>query len=195
MLTLHRAAGFTSPAGQLSSNVRPHKHTSSSPEAPLNSPAAMSRKLIVITGSYGVGKSTLARALQERFLPAQWLHFSVDSILYCLPRSVIERVDQHNDHRLVDSKAIVAAAYAATCTFLELGHRVIFDAVILNKKGAESMMSELGRFDPLLVELTVSVQPSHLDSRRSFDEGVHLFRRWTPCRRGQGRQGAGTQMS
>ena len=41
----------------------------------------------------------------------------------------------------------------------------------------------------------VSVQPSHLDSRRSVDEGVHLFRRWTPCRRGQGRQGAGTRMS
>ena len=41
----------------------------------------------------------------------------------------------------------------------------------------------------------VSVQPSHLDSRRSFDEGVHLFRRWTPCRRDQGRQGGGTQMS
>ena len=118
----------------------------------------MSRKLIVTTGSYGVGKSTLARALQERFLPAQWLHFSVDSILYCLPRSVIERVDQHNDHGLVDSKVIVAAAYAATCTFLELGHRVIFDAVILNKKGAEGMMSELGRFDPPLVELTCSLE-------------------------------------
>ena len=41
----------------------------------------------------------------------------------------------------------------------------------------------------------VSVQPSHLDSRRSFGEGVHLFRRWTPWRRGQRRQGAGTQMS
>ena len=41
----------------------------------------------------------------------------------------------------------------------------------------------------------VSVQPSHLDSPRSFDEGVHLFRRWTSCRRGRGRQGAGTQMS
>ena len=43
--------------------------------------------------------------------------------------------------------------------------------------------------------LKVSVQPSRLDSRRSFKEGVHLFRRWTPWRRGQGRQGGGTQMS
>ena len=116
----------------------------------------MSRNLIVISGSSGVGKSTLARALQERFLPAQWLHFSVDSIFYCLPRSIVERVDQHNEHGLVDSKAIVAAAYAATCTLLDLGHRVIFDAVILSENGAERMTSEFGRFDPLLVELTCS---------------------------------------
>lgn len=68
----------------------------------------------------------------------------------------MERVDHQNDHGLVDSKAIVAAAYAATCTLLELGHRVIFDAVILNEKGTEGMMSALGRFDPLLVELTCS---------------------------------------
>ena len=41
----------------------------------------------------------------------------------------------------------------------------------------------------------VSVQPSHLDSRRRLGEGVHLFWRWTQWRRGQRRQGAGTQMS
>jgi chloramphenicol 3-O-phosphotransferase len=80
----------------------------------------------------------------------------VDSIFYCLPRSVVERVDQHNDRASLDSKAIVAAAYACTSTFLELGHRVIFDAVILSKKGADSLMNTLGRFDPLIVELTSS---------------------------------------
>ena len=51
------------------------------------------------------------------------------------------------------------------------------------------------RVESRKAQRAVSVQPSHLDSRRSVDEGVHLFRRWTPCRRGQGRQGAGTRMS
>jgi hypothetical protein len=41
----------------------------------------------------------------------------------------------------------------------------------------------------------VSGQPPHLDSCRVDDEGVHLFRRWTPWRRGQGRRGAGIRMS
>ncbi len=146
----------------------------------MNPLIAMSRKLIIITGSSGAGKSTLARALQESLLPAQWLHYSVDSIFYCLPRSIVERVDQHNEHGLVDSKAIVAAAYATTCTLLDLGHTVIFDAVVLSKKGAERMMNELGRFDPILVELTCSweeIQTRTLArGDRTLAEAEHGFR-------------------
>ena len=116
----------------------------------------MPRNLIVITGSSGVGKSTLARALQEALLPDQWLHFSVDSIFYCLPLSIVERVDQQNDHASVDSKAIVAAAFACVTTLLELGHKIIFDLVILSETGAQGLMRALGDFDPLHVELTCS---------------------------------------
>jgi chloramphenicol 3-O phosphotransferase len=116
----------------------------------------MPRKLIIITGSSGVGKSTLARELQEELLPDQWLHFSVDSIFYSLPPSVVVRVDQHNDRTLVDSKAIVMASHACTKTLLDLGHRVIFDTVIVTERGAQSMLGRLHMFDPLLVELTCS---------------------------------------
>lgn len=116
----------------------------------------MQRKFIVITGSSGVGKSTLARALQEELLPDQWLHFSVDSLFYCLPRSVVLRADQQNDWSLVDSRAIVGAACACTKTLLELGHRVIFDAVVLTEKGANEMLRAFAGLDPLFVELTCS---------------------------------------
>jgi chloramphenicol 3-O phosphotransferase len=116
----------------------------------------MPRKLIVITGSSGVGKSTLARALQEELLPDHWLHFSVDTIFYCLPRSVVRRVDHENDRSMVDAKAICTGAYACAGTLLDLAHKVIFDAVILSEKGAQEMLRAFDGFDPLLVELTCS---------------------------------------
>ncbi len=140
----------------------------------------MPHKLIVITGSSGVGKSTLAHALQERLLPQLWLHFSVDSVFYCLPQSVVRRVDQQNDRTGVDSKAIVTGAYACATTLLELGHRVIFDAVILADAGAEAMSRAFEGFDPLIVELTCSW--AEIDRRtlargdRTLAEAEHGYR-------------------
>jgi chloramphenicol 3-O phosphotransferase len=138
------------------SDAGPHEHQSPRTVEPCAWLIVMQRRLIVITGSSGVGKSTLARALQEELLPDQWLHFSIDSLFYCLPRSVVLRVDEQNDRSLVDSRAIVSAAYACTRTLLDLGHRVIFDAVILAENGAREMLRAFDGFDPLFVELTCS---------------------------------------
>lgn len=116
----------------------------------------MQQRLIVITGSSGVGKSSLAQALQEELLPDQWLHFSVDSLFYCLPRSIVLRVDQHNDRSLVDSKSIVTGAHACVRTLLDQGHKVIFDTVIMSQKGAKGLLAAFDGFEPLLVALTCS---------------------------------------
>ena len=140
----------------------------------------MPHKLIVITGSSGVGKSTLAHALQEKLLPQHWLHFSVDSIFYCLPQSIIRRVDQQNDLTGVDSKAIVTGAYACAKTLLELGHRVIFDAVILADAGAQAMSRAFDGFAPLLVEITCAwpeiERRTLARGDRTLDEAAHGYR-------------------
>jgi chloramphenicol 3-O phosphotransferase len=116
----------------------------------------MQRNLIVITGSSGVGKSSLAQALQEELLPDQWLHFSVDSLFYCLPRSIVLKVDKYNDRSLVDSKSIVRSAYACVRTLLDQGHKVIFDTVIMSETGAKRLLAAFAELDPILVELTCS---------------------------------------
>ncbi|MBL9147319.1 MAG: AAA family ATPase [Phycisphaerae bacterium] len=112
--------------------------------------------LVIIIGSSGVGKSTLARALQEALLPEQWLHFSVDTLFDCLPPSVVERVNRHNEHQVVDAKALVSGAHACVRSLLERGHRVIFDAVVVSDAGAQRLLTAFGEFDPLVVELTCS---------------------------------------
>ena len=108
---------------------------------------------VVITGSSGVGKSTLSQALQEALLPAQWLHFSADTLFYCLPRSVMARVDQHNDWAAVDSRTLVASAYACVQTLLGRGHDVVFDAVITSRTGEEALAAAFGDHRPLRVHL------------------------------------------
>ena len=92
---------------------------------------------------------------------------------------------------------VVTPALAPVSTSLRSTHsfRVCATQPILS--AMDSMAAHSEGYSPRCscTMRTVSVQPFHLDSRRSVDEGVHLFRRWTPCRRGQGRQGAGTRMS
>ena len=138
------------------------------------------RRLIVITGSSGVGKSTLARALQEQLLPEHWLHFSVDTLFYCLPRSVIQKVDRDNDHSAVDAKAIVAATYACIRTLLGLGSKLILDAVILSEKGADELREACADFDPLFVDLTCALDEIKRRTRargdRTMAEAEHGYR-------------------
>ena len=144
------------------SNVRPHLHCVSAIDI------AMSANLIVISGASGTGKSTLARALQEALLPEVWLHFSFDSILYCLPASIVDRANRENDWSSVDSKLIVSSAYACAKTLLSAGHRMIFDCVILNEMGASSMLSAFQEFRPVLVGLSCSWQET---KRRTLARG------------------------
>ena len=116
----------------------------------------MPQQLILIVGSSGVGKSTLAHALQEELLPRQWVHFSPDAILGCLPASVVRRVNALNDHTAVDWRSITTAAYACAEVLLQQGHSVIFDTVIMTPAGAKQLLTTLGSFNPLIVELHAS---------------------------------------
>lgn len=138
------------------------------------------RDLVVVTGSSGVGKSTLAAAFQETMLPETWFHFSVDSVFYCLPRSIVERVDHHDDRSLVDSSAVVACAYACARALLDQGQKLVFDAVILNQKGAERLLSAFEGYEPLLVEVSCAweeIQRRTLArGNRTLGEAEHGYR-------------------
>jgi chloramphenicol 3-O phosphotransferase len=114
------------------------------------------KRLIVIEGGSGTGKSSLAGSLQERFQPQQWLHFSVDTLLYCLPGSVLDMVNQRNDWSAVDKSGIVRSTYGCLRTLLDDGHRVIFDCVVMTERRARELLTALQSNRPVLVRLTCS---------------------------------------
>ncbi len=113
----------------------------------------MPPQLIVIVGSSGVGKSTLAKALQEELLPRQWIHFSPDSILESLAPSVVRRVNILNEHTAVDWRSVNSGAYACGQVLLQQGHSLIFDTVVMSTSGAAKLKAAFDSFDPLIVEL------------------------------------------
>ena len=112
--------------------------------------------LIVISGGSGTGKSTLCRALQEALLPDVWLHLSVDSILYCLPQTILDRANQKNDWSAIDIQLICSSANACVNVLLSAGHKVIFDCVVLTEKRAHSILSAFEEHRPIFVGLSCS---------------------------------------
>lgn len=115
-----------------------------------------SLNLIVISGGSGTGKSTLAQALQEQLLPDVWLHFSVDAIFACLPQSIIQSANAHNDWSRVDAKAVTGAAQACLRVLLAEGHKLLFECVVASEVGAKSLLLGIGDARPAFVGLTCS---------------------------------------
>jgi len=108
---------------------------------------------IIICGPSGSGKTSLAKAVQEALLPAMWLAFSVDSLFYSLPESVVERCNRKNDWSGVDGSAICSGALACLQALVKTGNRVIFDAVVTRGKSASQLLAASKDLNPFMVRL------------------------------------------
>ncbi|MEJ6022409.1 phosphotransferase-like protein [Ramlibacter sp. PS4R-6] len=125
-------------------------------------------QLVVISGGSSSGKTTLARALQEELMPRPWLHFSIDAVLECLPKSVLDRANRYNDWSLIDSRAVTAAAFQCVRVLLERGHSVVFECVVASERAAGNLLRALGEFQPVMVGLRCSWEETE---RRTLSRG------------------------
>jgi chloramphenicol 3-O phosphotransferase len=141
----------------------------------------MATSLIVISGGSGTGKSTLAKALQEALLPETWLHFSLDTILYCLPQSILDRANLHNDWSPIDGKRITDSTYDCARALLDAGHKIIFDCVVVSEKGAATLLDAFKDYSPVFVGLSCSWEETERRTRargdRTLDEAQMSFRK------------------
>ncbi|MCW1883715.1 chloramphenicol phosphotransferase CPT family protein [Luteolibacter flavescens] len=139
-----------------------------------------SSKLIFLEGPSGSGKSSLANALQELLLPTMWLSFSMDTLIYTLPPSVLHRCNSANDWSGVDGRAIGAAALRCLRALVECGNNVIFDLCIPSRKFADTLQTDLRDLFPITVG--VRCEWSEIKRRtlqrgdRSLEEAERSFR-------------------
>lgn len=110
-------------------------------------------RLIVLMGGSGVGKSTLARELQQQLLPACWLHYSVDALLACYPADLRARANLHNDWSGIDVRTLLRSSYASLRLLLDQGHSVIFDVVVMSERAARELVNCLADIPALWVQL------------------------------------------
>lgn len=106
--------------------------------------------VIVLNGTSSSGKTTIARAFQER-APRLFLNFSIDSILDALPRSARDRITAGADISDLRLKELVTAFYACVKQLLDLGHDLVIDHAVVVPYHADLLRAAIASHDALLV--------------------------------------------
>lgn len=106
--------------------------------------------VVVLNGTSSSGKTTIARAFQELALPRVFLNFSIDSILYTLPPSVVARLEAGERFEL---PPLVPAFYACVRELASLGHDLVIDHAVLSRAEADMLFAAVASHRVLLVAL------------------------------------------
>jgi chloramphenicol 3-O phosphotransferase len=122
---------------------------------------------VVLNGTSSSGKTTVARAFQER-APRVFLNFSIDSILYALPQRAIDRIKSGADISDLRLPELVRAFYACAGQLLQLGHDLVIDHAVTARYHAELLLEATHSHDVLLVGLDC---PSAILRKREEDRG------------------------
>lgn len=156
------------------------------PETPKQRPSRIgtimshSSQLIILEGPSGSGKSSLSCALQEALLPKIWLSFSMDTLIYTLPPSVLHRCNTLNDWSGVDGRAIGAAALRCLRVLIECGNNVIFDLCLPSRPYADVFQSEIKDLSPVVVGVRCAwqeIERRTLDrADRTIEEAERTFK-------------------
>jgi chloramphenicol 3-O phosphotransferase len=108
--------------------------------------------IVVLNGTSSSGKTTIARAFQEQAGPL-FLNFSIDSILYALPESAIERIKRGDDISDLRFRELVRAFYACVKALASLGHDLVIDHAVISEAEAEMLKDAVGGDRVLMVGL------------------------------------------
>lgn len=113
--------------------------------------------VVVLNGTSSSGKTTIARAFQE-VAPRRFLNFSIDSILYALPPSVVKQVERgERTGTDIGFPELVRAFYACVRELLALGHDLVIDHAATSQAEAGLLAGALAGHQVLLVGLDCPV--------------------------------------
>ena len=100
---------------------------------------------IVLNGTSSSGKTSVARALQEQ-LKEVWLNFSIDSVLYSLPSSVLKRMISGDaiNHAGYNYSTLDNGYWHSVAALVREGNRVIADNGLIQPAQKKKVRKLLG---------------------------------------------------
>jgi chloramphenicol 3-O phosphotransferase len=109
-------------------------------------------RIVVLNGTSSSGKTAVARAFQE-LAPGLVLNFSIDSILYALPRTILERMKRGEKNEGLPFLDLVRAYYASVRAIAETGQDLIIDHALTTRAEADLLRAAVQAHSTLLVGL------------------------------------------
>lgn len=108
-------------------------------------------RVIFLNGTSSSGKTTIARALQER-LPEPYMHVSVDGFFYLYPERFWNPTRQEDAVALARlAPAVVSGFHRAVAALAEAGNHVIVDHVLQEDGWLSECVERWARLDVLFV--------------------------------------------
>lgn len=132
--------------------------------------------VVVLNGASSAGKTTIARTFQE-LAPNIYLNFSIDSVLYALPQSAIDRIIRGENIQDVHYPELVRAFYACVRQLLDLGHDLVIDHAVVLRAHADLLLAAIASHRALFVGLDCPVEVLREREKRRGDRARGLAER------------------
>ena len=132
----------------------------------------MTPDLIFLNGTSSSGKTSIAQCLQEMLLPALYLNYSIDNILYALPKTVFNRMTTGGDMADISYDSLVDNYYDAGYALLKSGARLIMDDAITTPRVALKLRERFAAFKVVKVGVKCGLEELKLRELRRGDRTV-----------------------
>jgi chloramphenicol 3-O phosphotransferase len=127
-------------------------------------------RIVVLNGTSSSGKTSIARAFQE-LAPGTFLNFSIDSILYALPPSTLERMKRGEERA---GKELVRAFYACVRAIADEGVDLVIDHALTTESEATMLAAATQSHRTLLVGIDCPVDVLNERERQRGDRRVGM---------------------
>lgn len=132
----------------------------------------VSPQIICLNGTSSAGKTAIAKQLQKKLLPTIYLNFSIDSILYTLPPSALDRMTHGQDIADLNYPHLVGSFNACVARLVELGHFLVIDNAMDRTEHVIDLLERVQGYSILLVGVHCSLEELNRRERQRQDRTI-----------------------